>query len=562
MNGEVLAKVFYTPVQNPEAVRCIEIMNNDELEIVNSFFRRIVNKKIKNPYTTRPQFREEILIEFMEEKSEITPEKVRELFKKLSEYMYGRAREKIKYWCLIYTNEYLFIYHFAPDKSVSFEGDSIREFIKYLDDTSMLKFIFKLKSDCVSSYFEQLLEEEKQRIKNETTHVYGIYDKNKTKGMKQLIGEEPEYEFKGELRVRIERSDKTDIVIETYLEDLKNINSNVIFDFQRGVAAIGIENAPIKELVVDDLKCDVKTGLKRIRYETLGIGEFIEKYRFYKNDKEIKEFKDYVVIGSKETYKPEKNFEGKEETIFILGDSVNNCEDLINSSFKAIKNNFNVAFVELNKFDADYDEVNIEHFTIFAKLKNDQRIENVKETFNSMINSVRENSTLEKILHYVSLLVLCNFLISKGFREKLYQIGMLALNNYYQNMQKRNIELKEIDELGIEFKAGIRRETINGEEREVGLFVPSPEGFTRRLMDKFRRKTKDIVIFFVGINEDTRDFSPIPLNRIRNEFYKGLRKHLSQNGVNVLLSETVPISNEEGILILVLQKRRINDENP
>jgi hypothetical protein len=121
-------------------------------------------------------------------------------------------------------------------------------------------------------------------------------------------------------------------------------------------------------------------------------------------------------------------------------------------------------------------------------------------------------------------------------------------------MPEINIELKEIDELGIEFKAGIRREIISGKEEEVGFFDTSPKKFADNLLEKFTGKRKDTVIFFVGINEDTRDFSPIPLNRTRNEFHKSLREHLSQNNVNVLLSETVPISDKEGILIIVLQK--------
>ena len=64
----------------------------------------------------------------------------------------------------------------------------------------------------------------------------------------------------------------------------------------------------------------------------------------------------------------------------------------------------------------------------------------------------------------------------------------------------------------------------------------------------------DTIIFLVGINEDTRDFSPIQLDRIRNEFHEELREYLSQNGITVLLSETVSINKREGILLLVLQK--------
>lgn len=552
MNEEILSKVFYTPVQNPEEVRCIEVRDNSNLRIINSFVKRIVSKKLKKPSSTEPHFSEEILTDFMERGLEIASEEVRELFEKLSKYMYGRAREEKKYWCLIITEEYFFIYHFTPDRAVSFEGDSIREFIKYLDDTSLLKFIFKLKSDSVPSYFEELSEEDIIQIQSEATNVYGIFDKTGTKGMKKLTGEEPEYEFRGELRVRIKRSDKTDIVVETFLEDLQNINSNVIFDFQRASATIKIENEPITELIVDGVKYDVKTGLKRIRYETLGIGEFIEKYRFYKNEEEVKEFKYYVLVGNRRINKPESDFQGKEETIFILGDIVDDYENLINDSFEAIRNNFNVAFVELNGFNANYDEVNIGHFTVFGKLKEDEKVRTIENTFRDMLESVTGNLTIEKTLHYVGLITLSEFLKSKGFREKLYQIGKLSLNNYYLNMPKRNIELKEIDKLGIEFKAGIRADGH-------GFFESSPQRFADKLLAKFRRKRKDTVIFFVGINEDTRDFSPIPLNRIRNELHDSLKEHLSQNGVSVLLSETVPISDRDGILIIVLQKGGNNE---
>ena len=220
---------------------------------------------------------------------------------------------------------------------------------------------------------------------------------------------------------------------------------------------------------------------------------------------------------------------------------------LINDSFESIKNNFNVAFVELNGFSANYDEINIGYFTVFAKLKEDEKIKKVGETFKVIIKNVKGNLTLEKTLHYVGLLVLSEFIKSRGFREKIYQIGMKALNDCYQNMPERNIELEEIDKLGIEFKAGIR---FDGQ----GFFDASANKFSEKILYKFRKKRRDVVIFFIGINEDTRDFSPIPLNKIWNEFREDVKGHLSQNGIDVLLCEAVPISDEKGILILVLQK--------
>lgn len=563
MGEEILSKIFYTPVQNPEEIKCIEVNEDENLKVVNSFFKRIVTKKLKEPEDSKPHFSEKIITELMDKGLNVKLEEVKNLFEKLSKYMYGKAKEQQKYWCLIVTHEYFFIYHFTPDRALSFENDNIIEFIKYLDETNLLKFIFKLKSRSVSNYFKELSEERVNEIQSKTTDVYGIYDKIGTKGMKKLTGKEPEYESRGELRVRIERSDKTDVVIETFVEDLKNINSNIKFNFEIGVADVKLENAPIKELVIDGKKYDVATGLKKIRYEELGIGKFMEEYRFKKNEGKIKEFKDYIKIGDIRVDKPDENFPEKEETIFIFGNEVSEDEELINGAFNGIRNNFNVAFVELNRFNASYDEIKIGDLVIFAKLKNknnenkNNEFKNFLETWRVMIEGVRGNLTLEKTLYYVGLLVVCEFLKSRGFKNKLYQIGKKALSDYYQNylnMRGRNIELKEIDKLGIEFKTGIKKEIINGQEREVGFFDSSPRRFSRKLLEKFKRKRKDIVIFFIGISEDTRDFSPIPLSMIRNEFHQNLEEYLSNNGVHVLLSETIPISDRGGILIIVLQK--------
>jgi len=562
MSEKILCKIFYTPVQNPDKVRCIEVKDNKDLKIINEFFKKIVTKKLKKPSISKPIFSEKIITELMKKGLNINLNEVKNLFERLSTYMYGKAKEQKKYWCLIVTREYFFIYHFTPDKALSFRNNNIIEFIKYLDETSLLKFIFKLKSKSVSIYFEELSEEEIKEIQAKTTDIYGIYDKRGTKGIKKLTGEEPEYEYRGDLKVRIKRSDKTDIVVETSMDDLKNINSNIIFNFDKGLATINIENAPITELIIDGVKYDVKTGLKKIKYEELGIGEFIEKYRFKKDNKKIKEFKDYVIIEDieevtkKRICKPDKDYPKKEETIFILKDIVDDDKKLINDSVNAIKNNFNVAFVELNGFNSSYNEIKIGDFAIFAKLsnKNINTMENFLETWMKIIKEVRGNLTLEKTLYYVGLLVICEFLKSVGFKNKLYQIGKKALSEYYLNMSEKNIELKEFDSLGIEFKCGIKDVVIKEKIKKVGFFNPSPQQFSENLLKNFKRKRKNTIIFFIGINEDTRDFSPIPLNKVRNEFHESLKKHLSNNGINVLLSETIPISDKKGILIIILQK--------
>ena len=58
----------------------------------------------------------------------------------------------------------------------------------------------------------------------------------------------------------------------------------------------------------------------------------------------------------------------------------------------------------------------------------------------------------------------------------------------------------------------------------------------------------------ITINEDTKDFSPIPLNRIRNEFRDTLKEELTKHNLNVLMIETIPINDREGILLIALRK--------
>jgi hypothetical protein len=294
-----------------------------------------------------------------------------------------------------------------------------------------------------------------------------------------------------------------------------------------------------------------KTNLQRI---TLEVNEFIKKYKIYRNKGEVKEFKDYISINGERIDKPESEFPGKEETIFILGDKVNDYENLIRDSELSIRNNFNVAFIELSNFNNKFNEINVGYFTIFGKLKDYEKTRDIESAFGDMINGVTGNLTMERTLHYIGLLVMSNFLKSKGFKEKLYKIGKSALDNYYLYMPKRNMELKSFNELGIVFKTGIKEIEINGKRKRVGFFEPSPSKFAEKIIEEFRRKDKKIIIFFVGINKDTKDFSSIPLNMIRSRFFSSLKKKLFQYGIIVLLSETKPITKKEGIIVMVLQK--------
>jgi hypothetical protein len=536
MDSQAAAKVFYTPVKNPSEVKEIDVSSKD-LENIRSTVQRIIRRKIRE-LRNELDFKLEELKNLMTNRlNEISQDYVKELFRKFSEHMYSRAREMNKYLCLIKTDDFIFIYHFTPKNVISFERGKVEEFINSLDDSILNRFIIRLNRNVAADYFKEELSGHQQ-----DEYVYGIFDKNNTKGFRELIGIEPDYEYKGELRIRIERTDRTDVVVETYLEDLKNIRDTINFDFNNEHATVNIENAPIKEIRVDGKPYDVRTGMKRIDFETLGIGRFMSKY---KSSEGIKETKDKVYIGNEQLEKPNQGFIDNEESIFILGKDMSDYTELVNYASEAIKNNFNVGFVELNSFSRYYDTIKIGDFRIFARVK--EGAKKCEDYFGKIIESVSNNLTLKRTIYYVALIALCKFLRSTPFREKLYSIAKKALNDYYMNMPDRNIELKEIDELGIEFKAGIRNDGH-------GFFDSSPDTFCKKLLDKLNKKKIDTVIFFVGINEDTRDFSPIPLDRIRNEFHGKLKECLSKSCA-VLLSETVPISQDDGILIIGLQKK-------
>ena len=44
MNEKTQAKVYYTPLQNPESVKLIEIKNENDFEMINNFVKGIISK--------------------------------------------------------------------------------------------------------------------------------------------------------------------------------------------------------------------------------------------------------------------------------------------------------------------------------------------------------------------------------------------------------------------------------------------------------------------------------------------------------------------------------------
>lgn len=509
---QLSAKVFYSPVKNPEKIE--EMRVEDDLEIVDSSVEHIIHEKTEKSFPEN-NIVEKKFIDFMKKNLKVDREDVKKFFEFISKHLYGRAREPQKYLALIVTKKYSFIYHFKLEEAISFEENRIRKFMKYLDSPNLLKFIYR----SVDGYFK-------------------IYDKYNTKGWKKLLGLEPEYEAKGNVKVRINRSGKTDVVVETYVDDLENIKDSIKFRWEDKKADIQISDAKIAEVIIYGKKLDPRDVPKKIKYERLGIGKFMAEYKHQPERGKIEESKERV----NEIRKPEERLNGKEETFFILG-SNREGEELIETMKNEMKNVFNLGFVELNDFNSEYETIKIGNFEIFGKIKSNAKIKEVESYFNKIISETKKYSKLAKLVCYIGLLTSCQFLKSEGFKNKMQRAVEENLKEHLSRLDE-SIELREIDKLCIEFKA-------------KGFFENSAKKFSKKLKENFEKKNNKICTYFIGVNEDTGTFTPIPLSRMRNEYREELKKNLEDQGIKVLLVEKIPISEKGGILIIVLYKIRI-----
>ncbi|MBC7118852.1 MAG: hypothetical protein H5T36_00190 [Methanobacteriaceae archaeon] len=519
---QLSAKIFHAPVKSPEEIKEMEAENEEDLKIVYTFVKNIVNEKAKKKLP-KDNIRKKKLIDFMRKGLEVDCGRVKEFFEFISDhYLYGPARGPQKYLVLIVTRKYSFIYHIKLEESVSFER-GIRKFVKYLDSSNLLRFIYR----DIDGYFK-------------------IFDKNNSKGWKKLLGIQPEYEAKGNVKVRIKRSEKTDVVVETYIDDIENIKDSIEFKWKDKEADIKLEGGEITRVTFSGENVRLEDVPKKIKYERLGIREFMAKCGHQIKDSEIEESKEWIEFGDNRIQKPNQRnakeiLNGKEETFFIFGGSAKS-EKLTKEIKDEMKNVFNLGFVELSGFSKEYKTVKIGDFEIFGKIKpNATMMKETEDTFNEIISKTKSNLALTKLIRYVGLLTLCEeFLLSEGFRDKIQKPIKENLKEHFRRLDK-SIDLEEIDKFCIEFKSG-------------DFFENKPKKLAKELLKKLGKKLggRKICVYFIGVDEDRRKLTPIRLTRMRNEYREELKKNLEEQGIEVLLIETIPTSDEEGILIIVL----------
>jgi len=197
--------------------------------------------------------------------------------------------------------------------------------------------------------------------------------------------------------------------------------------------------------------------------------------------------------------------------------------------------------------------LDIGDFSLFARfdINEWQNLVSTTETLNKIIQAIKSenmpNLDMVKTLSYIALKLASNYLKSGNLKKIIGEVCAKAFADLFS--QKPRIE--ERDELGIELKTGI----IKRNNKEEGFYKNNPQKFAEEIFENFNSKGKKLVIYFIGITEDTKEYSPIPLNYIRNETLIKIRKHLEDKELKVHLIESIPVNDKQGVLLLVIEKK-------
>jgi len=162
----------------------------------------------------------------------------------------------------------------------------------------------------------------------------------------------------------------------------------------------------------------------------------------------------------------------------------------------------------------------------------------------------QHNQFYKKFLSLLGLMQIKDNIKNKKIANDIYKSSRSAVVNLLASLskQKYSMTLQEVNRLGIEFKAGKLPD-------RKGFFDPSPEKFANKLIEKEKHKKLDLIIYLIGINEDAKDFSPVPLSQIRNEFRDSVKEKLQESEFTVNVIESLPLDENQGILLIVLNKR-------
>ena len=563
-----LAIIYYTPIEQPDKIKKIELVKEREYEIVKNKILEVTKRRrkpeLKSFQSTR--ISEIKLIEkIRKDFPSIKLEDVRDLFDKLADWLYGRAKSKGKYFGLIMGSKFIFIYHFKSEKSIDYTG-GIKVFIKYLDADVINWFLFISLDTSTLLEFCDIQENELEAFEKTTELLYA-YDRRGTKGFKEMISVEPIYETKGEIKIRSEYDPNTDIVIETYLEHINKLKNSININLEARKLVINGLQLNIKEVEIDGKKYpieDLRLIFVHINYNLLKILEFINEVEYFikgcKKPILVEQLDSIIIKDDKEEIKtiskPTGEFKDK-TTIYLLGNlGVSIDASIFYKEFVDILDKLNLSIVEISRLSEKYNVIEIGSLVLFLKFKNIEELAKTFNIFSKLIDNLKgegvANQFYRRLLTLIALMSGYRYIQNKNVKESLYICSKDAIVNLLSllSKQKYNMELKEINKLGIELKTGLL-------EKEMGFFDSSAQKFAKKLIDKIKKKKEDLIIYLIGINEDTKSFTPIPLDRARNEYLEKVEEELSKAGYLIHLIETFPINNDEGILCIALSRRKL-----
>jgi len=561
--SDPLGIVYYTPINKPKALENFLITNKKDFELIKDFIVKNTKRR-KNPYLE--SFKSSglsginVIDRIKNSYPTINKNDIEDLFEILSQSLYTSAKSVEKYFAFIANADFIFIYHFKPEKSITFKGNEIEEFIKYLDSSTINWFLF-LTNKKILQYYYDISTKEVIFSENET--ILYCYEKETTKGFKHLISKEPIYDIKGQVKIRCELDSNTDIVIETYHDHIENLSKSMLIDFENSIVNINGLKLKIKEVQINDKKYDSISNtaiLNHIAYCMYDIEEFIINFDYY-----YKKIKPNSIIEEKESIifkidneiikrisKPNKSFNNI-NTIYLLGKSNKNLAD--EALLEELKTNYKVqiklSIFEISRFDDKYQVININDFILFVKIKKSNEAFKLAKLVSNLTKNIegQYNQFYKKLLSLIGLMVISNYIYTNKIAKEIYQSSKLAISSLITELskQKHSMSLEEIDNLGIEFKAGKLAD-------KEGFFDASPEKFTNKLLEKLKAKNQDFLIYLIGINEDTKDFSPIPLHQIRNEYRNSVKEKLEKNGFKIDLIDSLPINEKQGLLLIILRR--------
>jgi len=573
---KIRAMVYYTPVNDPSKIEKIEVSDDHEYDILNEFITRITKRK-KNPEISK--FQVTNLYEFLDtrikkirvEYPTIDEEDIKNCIESITIHAYTTTKSKKRYCAFIITSEIIFFYYFEPQRSFDFQGNKLVAFIKYLDESTLIKFLIFTNKRFLSNFYDVDRLEKKF---DEDEFLLYAYEKVKTKGFSELISGEPVYERKGKVKIRAEVDSNTDLVIETHTEAFPILISSTNFSSVK----IDTENAKakitgsfdIKEFEISQKKYDPKDSdefCSRVDFENYEIDKIMDDLKFYINlykECEIVETTERLTLVDKEGTELKRinkqPLQNKSITYVLGSDSLDEIiknDRIVSKISDRLKNNNPLNLVEISRYSKLYRIIDFDTIEIFARIDYKEDCDKIKETFIKLLERVKGegNYFYERLIKIIYLTKISEFIKSKPLKRTVYNSGKIALKEIFSELskQKHSFILKEMDKIGIEFKAGILK-------RYGGFFDSSSDKFSKKIIENAKKKKLDTIVYFIGINEDNYNFSPMPLNRLRNEFIESCKEKFQENNFNCHFFEKIPINNKDGILIIIISKENKNKE--